>query len=214
MKKTTTTLFACAAMAAASLCLAGPSGDSQFQGASSGLEGRERELGLALGVVLKTMHEDESYVHELNDALVKALLSQMQFAKDKGMIDDLIAHEVKTLQPLLKRIRGHYERTGDLEMVMVGMIDRTSCHYQLIFETESKPGYRAWQSPWSRVLTQTRRLGQHDMTEDEVHDIWVRQRLQAYADVIGVGLEVSSIGEDGRVWVRAVERDALTAGGQ
>ena len=213
MKKTTVSLFACAAMAAASLCLAQPSGDSQFAGASSGLEGRERELGLALGVVLKTMHEDESYVHELNDALVKALLSQMQFAKDRGMIDDLIAHEVKTLQPLLKRIRKHYERTGDLEMVMVGMIDRTSCHYQLIFETESKPGYRAWQSPWSRVLTQTRRLGQHDLTEDEVHDIWVRQRLKAYADVIGVGLEVSPIGEDGRVWVRAVERD-MVAGGQ
>ena len=212
MKKTTISMFVCAAMAVSSLCLAEPSGDAQFAGASSGLEGRERELGLAIGVVLKTMHEDESYVHELNDALVKALLSQMQFAKDRGMIDDLIDHEVKTLQPLLKRIRSHYERTGDLEMVMVGMIDRTSCHYQLIFETESKPGYRAWQSPWSRVLTQTQRLGQHDLTEAEVHDIWVRQRLQAYANEIGVGLEVSELGEDGRVWVRAVERDAAAAG--
>lgn len=212
MKKTTICLIACAAMAVSSLSLAEPSGDKQFAGASSGLEGREHELGLAISVVLKTMHEDESYVHELNDALVKALLSQMQFAKDRGMIDDLIAHEVKTLQPLLKRIRSHYERTGDLEMVMVGMVDRTSCHYQLIFETESSPGYRAWQSPWSRVLTQTRRLGQHDLTEAEVHDIWVRQRLQAYANVIGVGLEVSELGDDGRVWVRAVERDTVTAG--
>ena len=210
MKKIT--MFACAAMAVSSLCLAEPSGDSQFAGASSGLEGREHELGLAIGVVLKTMHEDESYVHELNDALVKALLSQMQFAKDHGMIDDLIAHEVKTLQPLLKRIRSHYERTGDLEMVMVGMIDRTSCHYQLVFETESKPGYRAWQSPWSRVLSATQRLGQHSMSEAEVHDIWVRQRLQAYANEIGVGLEVSELGDDGRVWVRAVERDSITAG--
>lgn len=212
MKKMTLGFVACAALAASSAGWAQPSGDSQFQGASSGLEGREHELGLAIGVVLKTMHEDESYVHELNDALVKALLSQMQFAKDRGMIDDLIAHEVKTLEPLLKRIRKHYERTGDLEMVMVGMIDRTSCHYQLIFETESKPGYRAWQSPWSRVLTQTRRLGQHDLTEAEVHDIWVRQRLQAYANEIGVGLEVSELGEDGRVSVRAVERDVATAG--
>ena len=208
MKHTIFAFLACAALAASSAGLAQPSGDAQFSGASSGLEGREKELGLALGVVLKTMHEDQSYVHELNDALVKALLSQMQFAKDREMIDDLIAHEVETLEPLLKRIRKHYERTGDLEMVMVGMVDRTSCHYQLVFETESKPGYRAWQSPWSRVLTQTRRLGQHDMTEAEVHDIWVRQRLQAYANIIGVGLEVSPLGEDGRVWVRAVERDA------
>ncbi len=212
MKKTTITLFACAAMAVSSVYGAEPSGDKQFRGASSGLEGREQELGVAISVVLKTMHEDESYVHELNDALVKALLSQMQFAKDRGMIDDLIEHEVETLRPLLKRIRSHYERTGDLEMVMVGMIDRTSCHYQLIFETESKPGYRAWQSPWSRVLTASTRLGQHSITEEEVHDIWVRQRLQAYANEIGVGLEVSELGEDGRVWVRAVERDAGTAG--
>ena len=212
MKNTAFAILACAALLTASPAVAQPSGDAQFAGATSGLEGRERELGLALGVVLKTMHEDESYVHELNDALVKALLSQMQFAKDRGAIDELIAHEVKTLQPLLKRISKHYQRTGDLEMVMVGMIDRTSCHYQLVFETESKPGYRAWQSPWSRVLTQTRRLGQHDLTEAEVHDIWVRQRLQAYASEIGVGLEVSELGEDGRVWVRAVERDAATAG--
>ncbi len=212
MKHTTLAIIACAALVASSPAVAEPSGDKQFAGASSGLEGREHELGLALGVVLKTMHEDESYVHELNDALVKALLSQMQFAKDQGMIDNLIAHEVETLEPLLKRIRKHYERTGDLEMVMVGMVDRTSCHYQLIFETESKPGYRAWQSPWSRVLTQTRRLGQHDLTEAEVHDIWVRQRLQAYANVIGVGLEVSKLGDDGRVWVRAVQPDAASAG--
>ena len=212
MKNTAFAILACAALLAASPGAAQPSGDAQFAGATSGLEGRERELGLALGVVLKTMHEDESYVHELNDALVKALLSQMQFAKDRDAIDELIAHEVKTLQPLLKRIGKHYRRTGDLEMVMVGMIDRTSCHYQLVFETESKPGYRAWQSPWSRVLTQTRRLGQHDLTEAEVHDIWVRQRLQAYASEIGVGLEVSELGEDGRVWVRAVEQDAAPAG--
>lgn len=212
MKHTAIGLLACAAMAVSSAGIAQPSGDSEFRGASSGLEGREKELGLALGVVLKTMHEDESYVHELNDALVKALLSQMQFAKNSGMLDELIAHEVETLRPLLKRIRKHYERTGDLEFVMVGMVDRTSCHYQLIFETESKPGYRAWQSPWSRVLTQTRRMGQHDMTEEEVHEIWVRRRLQAYADVIGVGLEVSPLGEDGRVWVRAVARDAASPG--
>ena len=51
------------------------------------------------------------------------------------------------------------------------------------------------------------------MTEAEVHDIWVRQRLQAYASEIGVGLEVSELGEDGRVWVRAVESDVV-AGGQ
>ena len=213
MKNTTITMLACAVLAVSSTCLAEPSGDAQFSGASSGLEGRERELGLAMGVVLKTMHENESYVHELNDALVKSLLSSMQFAKNNDMIDDLIAHEVNTLKPLLKRIRKHYQRTGDLEFVMVGMIDRTSCHYQLVFETESKPGYRAWQSPWSNVLTQTRRLGQHDLTEEDVHDIWVRRRLQAYANEIGVYLEVSPLGEDGRVWVRA-QREATQAAAQ
>ena len=57
MKNTTIAMLACAVLAVSSTCLAEPSGDAQFSGASSGLEGRERELGLALGVVLKTMHE-------------------------------------------------------------------------------------------------------------------------------------------------------------
>ncbi len=56
-----------------------------FFGATSGLGAREREFGLALGVVIQTMRQDDAYMHEINDALVKALLSQMQFAKGCDM---------------------------------------------------------------------------------------------------------------------------------
>jgi len=44
-----------AAMATASWRMAQSSGDSQFSGATSGLGAREREFGLALGVVIQTM---------------------------------------------------------------------------------------------------------------------------------------------------------------
>ena len=52
------------------------------------------------------------------------------------MIDELIAHEVETTMPLLKRVRRNYLKTGQLETVMVGMIDRTKYDYKFYLEKE------------------------------------------------------------------------------
>ena len=48
------------------------------------------------------------------------------------------------------------------------------------------------------------RLGQHDLTEKEVHDIWIKKRFHAYADVIGVDLSISDWNEDGRVSIKVL----------
>lgn len=53
------------------------------------------------------------------------------------------------------------------------------------------------------------RLGQHDLTEKEVHDIWIKKRFNAFAEVIGVELEISDIGENGMVSVRALKPVSL-----
>ena len=45
----------------------------------SGFEGREAELGLAMSVVFKTLQNVTPYRHEINDALVKAWLTSIQF---------------------------------------------------------------------------------------------------------------------------------------
>ena len=87
---------------------------------------------------------------------------------------------------------------------MVGMIDRTACSYQLYLKIDKTDAERSWESPFGLVLEQTRRMGQHDLTEQEVHDIWIKKRYHAFAEVVGVELSISDIDENGRVSVRAL----------
>ena len=55
------------------------------------------------------------------------------------------------------------------------------------------------------------RLGQHDLTEEEVHNIWIKKRFNAFAEVIGVELDISDIQENGLVSVRAVNTTRLVS---
>jgi hypothetical protein len=177
--------------------------------ASSGFEGREEMLGRAMSVVLKSLNETKPYQHDINDALIKMILTTIQFAKNNNMIDELIENEVQVTLPMLERVRDNYQRTGEIEAVMVGMIDRTACAYQLFLDIERGDAVRRWTSPFGLVLDQTVRLGQHDLTEEEVHEIWIKRRFSAFAEVIGVELEISDIGQDGMVSIKVVDSVSL-----
>ena len=176
----------------------------KFDGATSGYEGREDRLGRSMAVVLKSLNETKPYQHDINDALVKMILTTLQFAKNNNMIDELIASDVEVVRPLLERVRRNYLKTGKLETVMIGMIDRTACAYQLFLEIEMRDGERSWQSPFGVILEHSVRLGQHDLTEKEVHDIWIKKRFHAYADIIGVDLSISDWNEDGKVNIKVL----------
>ena len=182
----------------------GHSKDKKLVAPTSGYEGMEDQLARAMNVVLMTLNERRAYQHDINDALVKMILTTNQFAKDNDMIDELIANEVETTRPLLERVRRNYLKTGELDTAMVGMIDRTACAYQLYLKIDKTDAERSWESPFGLVLEQTRRMGQHDLTEQEVHDIWIKKRYHAFAEVVGVELSISDIDENGRVSVRAL----------
>ena len=162
-------------------------------------------LGRAISVVLKSLNETKPYQHDINDALIKMILTTIQFAKNNDMIDELIQNEVQATLPMLERVRDNYLRSGEMEAVMVGMIDRTACSYQLFLDVKKDDAERSWTSPFGLILEQTVRLGQHDLTEEEVHDIWIRKRFNAFAEVIGVELEISDIGQDGMVTIKALK---------
>ena len=166
--------------------------------ASSGFEGREEMLGRAMTVVLKSLNDTKPYQHDINDALIKMILTTIQFAKNNDMIDELIENEVQVTLPMLERVRDNYQRTGELEDVMVGMIDRTACAYQLFLDKENGDAERRWTSPFGLILEHSVRLGQHDLTEKEVHDIWIKKRFKAFAEVIGCLLYTSPSPRDQR----------------
>ena len=82
--------------------------DKKLDDPTSGYEGMEDQLARAMNVVLMTLNERSAYQHDINDALVKLVLTTIQFAKNNDMIDELIAHEVETTRPLLERVRRNY----------------------------------------------------------------------------------------------------------
>ena len=52
--------------------------------------------------------------------------------------------------------------------------------------------------------------GATHLTEKEVHDIWIKKRYEAFAEVIGVELSISDISAEGKVTIKAL-RPILTS---
>lgn len=163
----------------------------------SGFEGREELLGRGLVQLLKTVICDVPYQHHLNDAVIKAHLNSIQFAKNIGMLDKLVEHDVKTLSPINKRVGKMIEATGNAEYGLVGMFERTDCFYQLVLEWRAEPGKRIWRSPFHTVLPMGKQIGQFDLTEQEVHEQWTVPRLMGYSRDMGINVRISPWSDDG-----------------
>jgi hypothetical protein len=135
----------------------------------------------------------------MNDALVKARLQAMQFAKDMNLMKEYVEHDVKTMRPINTRVGQVIANTGDKEAALVGLTERTACHYQLVLETKAEPGKRTWHSPWKTVLWACSRMGMFDITEQEIHEQWFTPRILGYAKDLGVEVKVSEWNDDGIV---------------
>jgi hypothetical protein len=168
----------------------------------SGFEGNEQRLGEAVALAIRTLKDAMPYQHELNDALVKMHLNSVQFAKNAGLIAQYVAHDIKAMAPTLQRIKAEMDVSGDPAESLRGIFDGSSVFYQLCLDTEQAPGTRRFTFPFSTVLAISRRIGQFDMTDQEVHDIWLRPRLLGYARELGVHWDVSDIDENGKVTVQ------------
>jgi hypothetical protein len=171
---------------------------------SSGFEGREATLGQAVALAIRTLKDNIPYQHEMNDALVKMHLNSVQFAKNHGLAQQYVEHDIKTMQPMLQRMKGMIEKSGEKEIALVAIFERTACLYQLCLDLESTPGQRRFTFPFKHVLDISRRIGQFDLTDDELHAIWLKPRLLGYAESMGVPIDVSDIGADGKVTVKLI----------
>ena len=178
---------------------------SAFKAAKTGYEGREAEVGKAVQLALKTMANSAGYQHEMNDALVKARLQAMQFAKDNGLMEQYVEHDIKTMSPINDRVGMIIEKTGDKEAALVGLCERTACHYHLVLETEAEPGKRTWKSPWGNVLNACKRMEMFDLTEQEIHENWFVPRIKGYAKAMGVEIKVSDWNDDGTVTIELAD---------
>ena len=164
-------------------------GKAGFKAAKTGFEGKEEQIGKAVHLALKTM----------------ARLHAIQFAKDHGLMAEYVAHDVKTMSPINTRVATIIERTGDKESALVGLCERTACHYHLVLETEAEPGVRRWKSPWGHVLNACKKLKMFDLTEQEIHEQWFTPRIHGFAKDMGVNVKVSEWNDDGIIEISLVD---------
>lgn len=171
----------------------------------SGYEGREEELGRSMSVLLKMLGNHAGYAHEMNDPLVKAHLLAIQFAKNQGTLKDYIAHDLKTMAPINLRMRQIIEKTGNKEIALIALFDRTACHYALALTTTGEGRRRTWKDPFNRVLPECRKIGQFDLSSQEIHETWTIPRLLGYGEAMGVKLHVTPWREDGTITCSLVD---------
>jgi hypothetical protein len=129
----------------------------------------------------------------------------IQYAKDHGGIATYVEHDIKTMEPINLRMKQIIEKTGNPEIALVALFDRTACHYALALTSTGEGRSRSWQEPFGHVLAQCRKIGQFDLTEEEVHQNWTKPRLLGYARTMGVNLRVSDIGPDRMITVELAD---------
>ena len=173
--------------------------------------GREQELGVAVESLIKALNNRQPYQHEQNDALIKMTLTAMQFAKDNDMLDEWIDMQVLTQSPMIRRVGQMIEKTGNEELGMLALTERTACFYQLVIDYRRDGDAISWRSPFWNVLKQSRALGQHDMTEEWIHENYMVPLMTKQAAVMGMNAEISDWQEDGWVTMRLVRAESVAA---
>ncbi len=182
---------------AAAIASQGAAGDERYN-----FEGREEDLGRAVSNVVKTMNHNDSYQHLQNDALVKMTLGHIQFAKDNDMMAQAVEQDLRVTYPMMSRVGKMIEMTGDKELALTAMFDQTTCFYQLVDERDRTDGKVVYKAPFNELLEITNKMGQYDLTAEEIHEQWTKPRYQGYAKILGVDLIVSDIDEDGNITVQ------------
>jgi hypothetical protein len=162
---------------------------------------RQLEVGLAVSKMIKTMNSNSAYQHEMNDALVKMTLEYVQHAKKAGKLEEIAREDAMTQFPMLSRVAKIIKKTGNQELALIAITDQTSCFFQLVGQVEREPGMVSYRAPYGNVLTQTRRMGMHNLTEQEIHEQWTIPHIEVWSEVLEVDIQISAWQEDGMVTI-------------
>jgi hypothetical protein len=173
--------------------------DADPENAKLDFSGKELEVGLATSKMIKTMNSNSAYQHEMNDALVKMTLEFMQYAKNEGKLEEIARKDAMTQFPMLSRVNKFIEMSGKQELALAAITDQTSCFFQLTNKVERSPGMVTYRAPYGHVLEQTRRMGMHDLTEQEIHEQWTTPHIEVWSEMLGVEIRVTEWQDDGMV---------------
>jgi len=148
---------------------------------------QREDLADALKVLVKTYGNTRPYPHKFNDALVKALLRNLDFAVRHGLEKEWADHEADVLGAVFERhINPAIKKTGRKDFFLWGIFERTSCSYQLYEHIDVKDGERTFPCPYKPILEEIQKgLGTYKITWNDVCEKWCRLRWEAFARKAG-----------------------------
>ncbi len=164
---------------------------------------QQATVGLAVARAIQVISVTEPYQHELNDAVVKAQLTALQFAKNANMMAAYVEHETATQAPMLLRVGKLISLGGSPELGLISITERTACFYQLVLEYQRDGMTMRWKSPYGPVLAAGTPIGQFNMTEKEIHEMFTIPVMRKRAAIMGLNLEFSPWQEDGWITMTA-----------
>ena len=166
----------------------------------------DEALGRYLLIAVKTMNHNASYQHEFNDALIKLHLTAVSFAKETDMYEELVENDVRTTEYMMKRIGSAIEMTGREDFALMAIFEQTTCFFQLVDDLQWNGSTSVtYTTPFSRVMEASQKVGIFaNLTEEEVHNNYTIPRYMAYAEIMGVKLDVSPLGANGEITVTLV----------
>ena len=108
---------------------------------------------------------------------------------------------------MMKRIAAGIKMTGRKDYALKAIFEQTTCFYQLVDDLEwTDKTSVTYTSPFAHVLKVSQNVGIFEnLTEKEVHENYIIPRYMRYAEIMGVKLAVSDLGENGEVTVSIVE---------
>ena len=149
---------------------------------------RNREdLGYALKMIEKTYADTEPYPHKFNDALVKLLLRDIDFAVKKGIEKEFCEDYVARLGVLVnKHLKKGVTQFGD-DVFLWAMFERTSCGYQLYEYIDIKKGKRSVPCPFKPMLNHlAKEIGTYKIVWEDVCSNWCSPTWHGF--IKGAGL--------------------------
>lgn len=163
---------------------------------------RTPELGRLLSDIYRTYQMRLPYTHQMNDALIKEQLKTFDFALQRGIMPDIIEHDVSSMYEILHERVYWIEQTGDIGLALDAVTTPTCFRNLTIGEGFQWHGTNkvSWVSPYQRVLEKGwKRNIWTGVTEQKIHDMWTKPRYEAYAEHLECHFDISDWDEDTRL---------------
>jgi hypothetical protein len=144
----------------------------------------------ALQMLVQTYTDNIPYPHKFNDALLKAHLTNLDFAIKHNLWLEHAEHEVAVLGPILQMIKSWIPEKGK-DRALYGMYEGNSCNYQLFEKIQISEGQRLLQCPYKEMIDITSVLGTMDLAWEDVCSKWCTPLWKGFAREIGIEIEIT-----------------------